>query len=298
VVANAAIVPAGTAGGISVFASNDTDVFIDIDGYFASPGPEGLAFYPVPPCRVADTRPFGGKTGPFGPPLMTAGEARDFPMTSSSCDIPSSAQAYALNMTVSPVKTLSYLTTWPTGGTFPTVSTLNDLNGGLVANAAIVPAGSHGDIEVYVTDATDVIIDINGYFAPPGSPGALSFYPLPPCRVADTRSYGGMTGAFGSPSISGGTARDFPVLSSSCSIPGSAQAYSLNMTAWPPEQPVQFLTVWPVGEPFPTVSTLNTPSSQAVSNAAIVQAGTGGDIDVYVSNTTDVFFDTNGYFAP
>lgn len=298
VVANAAIVPAGTAGEISLFASDDTDLFIDINGYFASPGSEGLAFYPVPPCRVADTRSFGGKTGPFGPPEMTAGEARDFPITSSSCDIPSSAQAYALNMTVSPVQTLSYLTTWPTGAAFPTVSTLNDLNGGLVANAAIVPAGTGGDVEVYVTDATDVIIDINGYFAPPGSPGALSFYPLSPCRVADTRSYGGFTGAFGPPSISGGAARDFPVLSSSCGIPSSAQAYSLNITAWPSGQPMQFLTVWPAGGPFPIVSTLNTPSGQPTSNAAIVSAGTGGDIDVYVSNTTDVFFDINGYFAP
>jgi hypothetical protein len=46
------------------------------------------------------------------------------------------------------------------------------------------------------------------------------------------------------------------------------------------------------------VSTLNAPSGQPVSNAAIVQAGAGGDIDAYVSNTTDVFFDINGYFAP
>src|SRR5207248_1336149 len=33
---------------------------------------------------------------------------------------------------------------------------------------AIVPAGTNatGSVEVYVTDSTDVIIDINGYFAP------------------------------------------------------------------------------------------------------------------------------------
>jgi len=35
-----------------------------------------------------------------------------------------------------------------------------------VANAAIVPAGTDGAINVYVTDRTHVIIDINGYFAP------------------------------------------------------------------------------------------------------------------------------------
>jgi hypothetical protein len=43
---------------------------------------------------------------------------------------------------------------------------------------------------------------------------------------------------------------------------------------------------------------LNAPSGQAAANAAIVPAGTNGDIDVLVSNTTDIFFDINGYFAP
>jgi virginiamycin B lyase len=296
-VANAAIVPAGTDGSISVFASNTTDVFIDINGYFAAPGsPQPLAFYPVPPCRVADTRSFAGFTGAFGPPTMTPGEGRDFPIISSSCNIPSSAQAYSLNMTVSPVTTLEYLTVWPTGGTFPIASTLNDFNGGLVANAALVPAGTDGDIEVFVTNATDVIIDINGYFAAPGT-GGLSFYPLPPCRVADTRSFAGFTGAFGAPTMSGGSARTFPMFSSSCYIPDAAQAYALNMTLWP-TAPVGFLTVWPVGQPFPTVSTLNSPAGQAVANAAIVPAGTEGAIEIFVSDTTDVFFDINGYFAP
>jgi hypothetical protein len=228
---------------------------------------------------------------------MTTGEAREFPVTSSSCNIPGSAQAYSLNMTASPVTTLGYLTTWPTGGAFPNVSTLNDLGGGLLANAAIVPAGTSGDIEVYVSNATDVIIDIDGYFAPPGSTGALNFYTLTPCRVADTRSYGGKTGAFGPPTMTSNSTRNFPMLSSSCGIPDAAQAYSLNMTAWPPGS-MEFLTTWPVGQTFPTVSTLNAPSGQVVANAAIVPAGTGGNIEVYVSNATDIFFDINGYFAP
>ena len=246
---------------------------------------------------MADTRGFGGFTGAFGPPQLTAGEARAFPVTSSSCNVPGSAQAFSLNITASPATTLPYLTTWPTGGAFPIVSTLNDYNGGLVANAAIVPAGTNGSIEVYVISASDVILDIDGYFAPPGSTGALNFYPLTPCRVADTRSYGGKTGAFGPPSINGGSSRDFPVLSGSCSIPDAAQAYSLNVTAWPPAA-MQFLTVWPVGQSFPTVSTLNSPTGRVVANAAIVPAGTNGDINLFVSNTSDVFFDINGYFAP
>ena len=67
-------------------------------------------------------------------------------------------------MTVVPAGPLSYLTLWPTGQTQPFVSTLNSFGGIVVANAAIVPAGADGAVSVYVTDPTDVILDINGYF--------------------------------------------------------------------------------------------------------------------------------------
>ena len=48
-------------------------------------------------------------------------------------------------------------------------------------------AGSGGAISLFASDNTDVIIDINGYFIPAGS-GTLQFYPVTPCRVADTRN--------------------------------------------------------------------------------------------------------------
>jgi Collagen triple helix repeat (20 copies) len=41
---------------------------------------------------------------------------------------------------------------------------LNDAAGGIVANSAIIPAGSDGGIKVFATDSTDLVIDINGYF--------------------------------------------------------------------------------------------------------------------------------------
>jgi hypothetical protein len=254
--ANAAIVPAGTSGSVSVFVSDTSDVITDINGYFAPPGTGGLSFYPVTPCRVTDTRG-NGKSGSFGPPSMAGGSNRSFPIPQSSCNVPSTAQAYSLNMTVVPPGQLTYLTTWPTGQLMPTASTLNDFSTGIpaqamgkvVANAAIVPAGTSGAVNVYVSDATDVIIDINGYFVPPGGSGALSFYTATPCRVADTRG-NGFTGAFGPPSMSANATRTFPVPTSSCGIPTSAQAYSLNMTVVPPAQ-LTYLTTWPYGQSQP-----------------------------------------------
>ena len=186
VVANAAIVPAGTSGSISVFASDETNVLIDINGYFAAPGsPQALAFYPVMPCRIADTRTGSGFSLMFGSPALVAGATRDFPVQQSACGIPMTAQAYSVRMTVVAPGPMGYLTTWPAGQSLPTVATLNAPNGGVVGNEAIVPAGTNGDIDVFASANTNLVIDINGYFAPPGSTGALNFYPLAPCRIAD-----------------------------------------------------------------------------------------------------------------
>ncbi len=302
IVANAAIVPAGTNGAIDVFVSDATDVIIDINGYFApSTAPQALAFYPATPCRVADTRTVGGSglTGAFGPPQLAAGSTRSFPIPASACEMPSTAQAYSLNMTVVPPGPMFYMTTWPTGQTIPGVSTLDDLSGAILANAAIVPAGTNGAVDVFVYAATNLIIDTNGYFAAPGSPGALNFYPVTPCRVADTRSVGGsgLTGAFGPPQLAAGSTRSFPVLSSACGVPATAQAYSLNMTVVPPGQ-MYYLTTWPTGETIPGVSTLNDLGGAIRANAAIVPAGANGAIDIFVSDPSNVIIDINGYFAP
>ncbi len=299
VLANAALVPAGTGGAVSLFASNTTDVIIDIDGYFAPAlGTPALAFYPATPCRVVDTRAGIGPAGALGPPQMSAMSTRNFPIPSSACDLPSSAAAYSFNITADPPGLLDYLTIWPAGQPKPVVSTLNDVGGGLVANAAIVPAGAGGAVAVYVPQATDVIIDTNGYFASPGSPGALNFYPLTPCRVADTRAgASGLTGAFGPPQMPAGSTRSFPVPSSSCGVPITAQAYSLNLTVVPPG-PLNYISTWPTGFAMPLVSTLNDLSGTVVANAAIVPAGSDGAISVFAYAATDLIIDINGYFAP
>jgi hypothetical protein len=298
-VANAAILPAGAGGAISVYASDDTDLAIDINGYFENPSnPEGLSFYALTPCRIADTRVGQGQTGPFGPPFMAGGATRSFPIPASSCAVPNVAQVYSLNITALPrTRDLGFLTIWGTGNPFPSVSTLNSITGIVVANAAIVPAGSGGAVSVYVTDDTDLIIDINGYFAPSGHVGALQFYPVNPCRIADTRTTQGKVGAFGPPTIAGGTVRTLPVPLSGCPAPVWAGAYDLNITALPSGY-LGWVTVWPAGQPEPVASTLNSLTGTAVANMAVVPTGTGGGIDVFASNTTDILVDLNGYFGP
>jgi hypothetical protein len=272
---------------------------IDINGYFGLPNsPQALAFYPVTPCRVADTRSGGGA---FGQPSLVAGASRDFPVQQSACGIPSGALAYSMRLTAVPPGRLGYLTAYPAGGTVPIAATLNDPSGGVVGNEAIVPAGAEngGAISVYATDNTDLVIDINGYFALPGSPGALFFYPLTPCRVADTRSGSGFGDGLGQPSLVGGATRDFPMRTSACGIPSTAQAYSLNMTAVVPSGGrLGYLTAFPTGESVPVAATVNALSG-VVGSGAIVPANTStGDISVYANGNTDLVIDINGYFAP
>jgi hypothetical protein len=287
--ANAAIVGAGASGAVTVFVTNSTHVILDINGYFALPAnaPSGLVFYPLTPCRVMDTR---GPIGPLGGPIIAGEASRTVPMLSSSCGIPAGAAAYSLNMTVVPTAYLDYLTTWPTGIPQPLVSTLNDPTGTVVANAAIVPAGTGGSINVFVTKQTHLIVDINGYFAPPGT-GGLLFYPMPPCRVLDTRN---PNGPFGGPAFSG--QRDFNIAAGSCGVPGATLAYSLNATVVP-RGFLDYLTLWPAGQAQPLVSTLNSYDANIVSNAAIVPTTTGA-VSAFASHITDLILDLNGVFAP
>ena len=286
--ANAAVVPAGYQGAISVFASNTTDLVLDIDGYFAPPNQSTLAFYTLPPCRVADTRDPNQPAG-LGPPFMPGGQAREFPILSSPC-FPAGLNpaAYSFNFTAVPRVPLGYMTVWPAGQPQPVVSTLNAPTGTVTANAALVPAGTGGDIEVFPSNDTDLVIDVNGYFAAPGGQNALSLYPAAPCRVLDTRQVGN-----GQPFVGELTV---DVLDSICSPPNTAQAYVFGATVVP-SGPLGYLTLWPDGTGQPVVATLNALDGAVTSNMAIVPTN-NGSIDAFASNLTQLILDISSYFAP
>jgi len=165
VTANAAILPAGVDGDIRTYASNDTDLIIDINGYFAAPEQGGLSLYALTPCRVLDTRQ---GSGAFSGELTVD-------VLHSMCAPPPQSQAYVFNATVVPQGPLDYLALWPDGQNQPVVSTLNAYDGVIRSNMAIVPAGAtNGKVDAYAnpvnksdrTDLTNLILDISSYFAP------------------------------------------------------------------------------------------------------------------------------------
>jgi hypothetical protein len=334
IVANAAIVPAGSpSGGVSVYNPGPAaaDVVIDMNGYFAPPA-TALQFYPVAPCRLVDTRGLvAGFNGiaPFSGPSIAAGGTLTIPVLSATeagavtapapCGvIPTTAQAYSFNLTVVPADegAVDYVSLWPAGSTKPFVSTLDDPEGLIVANAAIVPAGAPtGGVSVFNPgpSSADVVIDMNGYFAPPAT--SLQFFPVAPCRLVDTRGLAaGFNGIapFSGPSIAAGGTLTIPVQSAAeasantapapCGvIPSTAQAYSINITVVPRAGgPVDYVSLWPAGLTQPFVSTLDDPEGLIVANAAIVPAGSpSGGMSVFNAgpSAADVVIDMNGYFA-
>jgi hypothetical protein len=251
------------------------------------------------PCRAVDTRVTGGP--------IAAGTSQSFNPTGGACNIPlptAGPIVYALNVTVVPHGPLGYLSVWPTGATQPLVSTLNSPDGRVKANAALATGGSGGEISVYASNTTHLVLDVSGYFT--SAAAADVYVPVTPCRVVDTRVNNATS--FGAPSLVAGQQRTFQLANSSCNLPTAAfangGAVSLNVTAVPiAGQPVSYVTVWGTSETepqTPLISTLNAPSGTVTANASLVtiNPSTSESVSVYSSDDTDLVLDITGYFAP
>lgn len=251
------------------------------------------------PCRAVDTRLAGGP--------ISAGTSQNFNPAGGGCSIPTPSDgtiAYAMNVIVVPHGPLGYLTVWPSGGSEPLVSTLNSLDGRVKANAAIIAGGNGGEISVYATDTTDLVLDVSGYFTT--DPAYYVYVPITPCRVVDTRINNATS--FGAPSLVGGQQRSFALANSNCNLPTTALAeggaVSMNVTAVPINSAqISFITVWgtsPSAPETPIISTLNVPTGTVTANAAIVtlNPSTSESFSVYPTNSTDLVVDVTGYFAP
>jgi lysophospholipase L1-like esterase len=250
------------------------------------------------PCRAVDTRVTGGP--------IAADTSQSFNPAGGACNIPlpnTGPIVYAINVTVIPHGPLGYLSVWPTGAAQPLVSTLNSPDGRVKANAALATGGSGGEISVYATDTTDLVLDVSGYFT--DEPASYMYVPITPCRVVDTRISNGTS--FGAPSLVAGQQRSFQLANSGCHLPPTALAgggaISMNVTAVPiAGHPVSYVTLWGTSatEPqTPLVSTLNAPTGAVTANASVVtiNPSTSESVSVYSSDSTDLVLDITGYFA-
>jgi hypothetical protein len=123
--------------------------------------PPALPFFAIAPCRLADTRAVGGGG------IIHASEVRSFQVT-GACNIPAAAQAVSFNFTVTTTQGPGFLVAYPFNAPFPTVSILNFVGGQTLANGAIVALASGQISTAMGSSAADLIIDVNGYYAPTG----------------------------------------------------------------------------------------------------------------------------------
>ncbi len=265
---------------------------------------EGLQYYPLArPIRLLDTRPGEIACDAPGSPIL-AGIPR-IQLAQVDCDgaeIPADAIAVVGNATVVnvlPGAQPGYITLYPSGSPRPTVSNLNYTAGQIIPNSFTVGLGDNGAFEIYSTSSTHFIVDITGYYAPPGT-GGLYYHTLPrPVRLLDTRPGQPACSAPGV-MLSGATPRTLParVTCNGISIPTNARVIVGNATAVNPTQFDGFVTLYPSGIQRPTASNLNYTAGQIIPNAFTVGLGSNGAFDIYASSDTHFIVDVTGYYSP
>ena len=159
-------------------------------------GQNGLMFYSLPtPIRLLDTRA-GATIGCDlpGAPIAanTARTQTAAGRTCSSVTIPATARALTGHVTTVQSEG-GFLTLYPSDATRPLVANTNYQANQIVNNVFTVGLGAaDGAFNIYALRTTEVVIDVTGYYAPPGA-GGLYFHPLPkPIRLLETRQ--GQTG--------------------------------------------------------------------------------------------------------
>jgi hypothetical protein len=286
-VANAVIAPLSSAGHVCFFSSVPADLVVDVNGWYAT----GSGFNRVAPARVFDTR--AGQIGilPVAKSKVGGGNVVDVQLASLAGLIPAGGvAAVSLNVTVDGAESAGFVTVFPCGA-MPVASSVNFVAGQTVANAVIATLSSSGHVCFFSSAATDVVVDVNGWFA-----DGAGFNRVAPARVFDTRA--GQIGILGvaKSKVGGGNVLDVPLTGLAGLTPaGGVAAVSLNVTVADPDGS-GFVTVFPCGT-MPVVSSVNFVAGQVVANAVTAPVSSSGHVCFFSSAPTNMIVDINGWFA-
>ncbi len=152
-VANTVMIRTGGQGRVCVFAFTDTNVVVDLDGWYTASGT--AAVHARIPERLLDTR--NGTGGPAG--ALPAGGV--VPVTIGA------ATAAMLTVTAVLPEERGYLTVWPAAAdgsclaaARPLASNLNFTPGQVIANLAVTGVGGEGRVCIYSFAATHLVADL------------------------------------------------------------------------------------------------------------------------------------------
>jgi hypothetical protein len=271
----------------------DTDFTLDLYGYYASQTTgSGDAYVPLRPSRIFDTRAGSGYAG--SGETLSGGGSVSVPVAGVG-GVAQGASAVVVNVAVTDTTALSYIQGYPTGSppssSTPTVNQ-NWSPGETLSTKAIIGIGPDGSITLYnARGNADVVVDVDGYFTPPGQSGALFTALSSPVRLLDTRPSGVAGGSSGSAQVG-----------DSSGVPSSATAGVLNVVdiATGPN----YLTVFPSGQSLPLAADVNYvygDLNTILDNASYGTVGTSGAVGIYNGSagapTANIVVDEFGYFS-
>ncbi len=256
----------------------------------------GLQFYPLAhPIRLVDTR--------VGTPCnatatqITGGTSLTVPAR-GTCDgvtIPANAAAVIGNVTSVGPTSNGFLTIYPSSAANPGVSNSNYQTGQTLNNVFTVGLGAaDGAFKVFSLQTTHIVVDLTGYFAPPGA-GGLFFHPLSaPVRLLDTRA--SATACTTPGTAISATTEVLQQGNAICGIPATALALVGNATTVGPLAQ-GFMTLFPADATRPLIASGNYQVGQTLNSPFTVGLSPSGQFKIFSSQQTDLVVDVLGYYS-
>ena len=256
----------------------------------AARSPRAPEYIPLNPQRVLETR--SGGTGQLGytGAQPVAGQTVTVKVTGiAGSMVPDDAKAVYLNVTAVNTANDGFVTAYPCGAARPLASSLNPTAGLITSNLVAAPISASGTVCLYTNVATDLVADLAGYH-----PSDAAYIPMQPARVLETRTTeaGGQVGYSGTKPADGSTITLH--VAGTPQVPADAKAVYLNVTATN-SSAAGWLTVYPCGSPRPNTSNVNTVPGLVRPSLVAAKVGTGGDVCIFASKSTDVLADVQGY---
>jgi hypothetical protein len=91
-----------------------------------------------------------------------------------------------LNLTVTGPDAAGFITVYPCATSVPTTSNLNWAPGDTIPNRVVASLDANGDVCVFTSAATHLVIDMTGAYSP--TVGTAALVTLTPQRLLDTRN--------------------------------------------------------------------------------------------------------------
>lgn len=161
--ASMTVVALSATGKVCLLTSQPVHLLADAVGYFADLPGNPSEYVALNPARLVDTR-VGGATIDRqyqGIGLRTAGSTFAFTVVGRG-GVPGTASTVVLDVVAAASAGNGFVTVYPCGQPTPLVSSVNMLQGGTVNNHVVVETGADGQVCMFASHVTHLIVDVEG----------------------------------------------------------------------------------------------------------------------------------------